>query len=125
MESRRYRFAVPDRFRLERIPARRLHVVLPFMVIKGMDCTITKENGAASRPQVQASQGQSHHRLSAYAKEVTMEVTVQVPESSFSALRTSPEKFAREMKLAVVEHLKVEGRAFGLRRNELARFDTH
>jgi hypothetical protein len=54
-----------------------------------------------------------------------MEVTVQVPESSFSALRTSPEKFAREMKLAVVEHLKVEARAFGLRRNELARFDTH
>jgi len=29
-----------------------------------------------------------------------MEVTVQVPESSFSALRTTPEKFAREMKLA-------------------------
>jgi len=31
-----------------------------------------------------------------------MEVTVQVPESSFSALRTTPEKFAREMKLAAV-----------------------
>jgi hypothetical protein len=34
--------------------------------------------------------------------EVTMEVTVQVPESSLSALRTTPEKFAREMKLAAV-----------------------
>jgi predicted HTH domain antitoxin len=31
-----------------------------------------------------------------------MEVTVQVPESSFSALRTTPEKFGREMKLAAV-----------------------
>jgi len=31
-----------------------------------------------------------------------MEVTVQVPESSFSALRTTPEKFASEMKLAAV-----------------------
>ena len=31
-----------------------------------------------------------------------MEVTVQVPESSFSALRTTPENFAREMKLAAV-----------------------
>ena len=31
-----------------------------------------------------------------------MEVTVQVPESSFSALRTTPERFAREMKLAAV-----------------------
>jgi predicted HTH domain antitoxin len=31
-----------------------------------------------------------------------MEVTVRVPESSFSALRTTPEKFATEMKLAAV-----------------------
>ena len=31
-----------------------------------------------------------------------MEVTVQVPESSFSALRTTPEQFASEMKLAAV-----------------------
>lgn len=31
-----------------------------------------------------------------------MEVTVQVPESSFSALRTTPEEFAKEMKLAAV-----------------------
>jgi hypothetical protein len=31
-----------------------------------------------------------------------MEVTVHVPESFFSALRTTPEKFAREMKLAAV-----------------------
>jgi len=31
-----------------------------------------------------------------------MEVTVQVPESSFSALRTTPKKYAREMKLAAV-----------------------
>ena len=34
--------------------------------------------------------------------EVTMEVTVQGPESFFSALRTTPENFAREMKLAAV-----------------------
>jgi predicted HTH domain antitoxin len=52
--------------------------------------------------QVQAFQGKSHQWLSAYAKEVTMEVTVQVPESSFSAPRTTPENFAREMKLAAV-----------------------
>ena len=31
-----------------------------------------------------------------------MEVTVQVPESSFSALRTTPEEFAQEMKRAAV-----------------------
>jgi predicted HTH domain antitoxin len=31
-----------------------------------------------------------------------MEGMVQVPESSFSALRTTPAKFAREMKLAAV-----------------------
>jgi predicted HTH domain antitoxin len=35
-------------------------------------------------------------------KEANMQVTVQVPESSFSALRTTPEEFAKEMKLAAV-----------------------
>lgn len=31
-----------------------------------------------------------------------MEITVQVPEISFSALRTTPEEFAREMKQAAM-----------------------
>jgi hypothetical protein len=31
-----------------------------------------------------------------------MEVTVQVPESSFSALPTTPEEFGQEMKRAAV-----------------------
>ena len=48
-----------------------------------------------------------------------MEVTVQVPESSFSALRTTPEKFAREMKLAAVVKWYELGRISQSKRAEM------